>query len=72
MRVYVIEEGVIGMQGVVKIVSSKKLAIQACEDLLEDKPAEWKTQEKHKGIFEAENGKYTSYKMFFINGEKKK
>jgi len=52
---------------VIALRSSKKLAINTCEDVLKDEPdGHWETMEKHKGTYDA-GDKSASYEMFYVN-----
>lgn len=74
MRAYVITHGWHGAQGTVELVSSKRLAISTCENILKEtypgQKITWTKQEKHNGECEIlESGVYTSYKMFFVRSK---
>lgn len=55
------------VQETVGVVSSKKAAIEACEEYL-NHDVSWETQEKHNGYAVSNNGPVeVTYQMFFIN-----
>jgi hypothetical protein len=72
MRAYVITHGRTGHINVKELVSSKRLAIATCEQILTDKHPEelqsWTAKDKHTGkCIVMAGGEYTTYEMFYVN-----
>lgn len=70
-RAYVITEKTgreeIDSSNVLKVVSNKRKAIEACTDLAGEKGL-WEVQEKHNGkMLDPDRQRSISYQMFYVN-----
>jgi hypothetical protein len=70
MRAYVIREKTDNEGMTVGVTSSRKTAIQACEDTFAktgtDGDVVWEQKDKHVGRV-TKNGRVLTYRMFFVN-----